>query len=208
MTNQLSLFQPPAYIPVFNARHRIAPEMEAVFAEVYRKRVASEGHMRRLPETQDIRRGYTRSTDPSPDPTKSKKEVILALFRKPVLRSDVMRRALMLGMREGTVRHHIDSLMDLGAVKKYGKLVTDGGYERQLFIAVDGAMQIAEPVDTQILAALDEPKTRSQIADDTGIHKRTVENMTLKLERKGRIIWTGEYTSGQSKEKIWQRVKE
>lgn len=208
MSNQLTLFNPTMpYIPMFNAKCQITPEMEARFADVYKKRVRQEGHKGSLPPDMTVSKPTVKVDAQKISSPKTKKEVILSLFQEPILRKDFIRKAIKLGIPEGTARHHMDGLEQSGIIKRQRQVVTEHGKtDRVLYVATGRMIEDEMPYDAKVLDALATPKTRTDLAELLGIRKRTIETITDRLEKHGRIKWTGETTKGRHPQKFWQRV--
>lgn len=136
----------------------------------------------------------------------TKREIMLAFFRKPLTRSDAVRKAKMAGFTDCSARHHLDALRDMALIEEYDRVTAHTGTVRVRWIAasIDGGGTVC--IRRDVLNALHSPMTRSHIAATLNITRRQAANATTRLERDGLIAWTGEFSKGPNAEKLWVRT--
>jgi predicted HTH transcriptional regulator len=201
--NQVTLFEysrgdgaGPINIPIFSARFPISQEMEARFADIYRKQAWQEGHRSVKPLVYQKPAAYEALAQIEGRTTAEK---AMNALQRPMTRKELQQ---VLGLSAHRTQMVVGMLLDRKLIKKIGRAST-GGLPGEILQAIPGKKA---PVITnvgRILEALDKPMTNAQISEKTGIALGSVERAITTLSHDGFVMWDGKMDG----RKVWRKIK-
>jgi predicted HTH transcriptional regulator len=196
MTAQLAIVD-RQNIPIFSAKHRITPQMEAIFADVYKKHVSMEGHSGSLPPTYIKPQSYDTMKELS---GRTPLEKALSALQDPMTRKQ-LRAAL--GVSDHRAKMIVMALRNKGLIEVAGKVPTQGR-DMELLRAIPGKTPPPMTNVSRVIAAMTEPMTNAEISAKTGLELGSVERAIQTLAREKSIEETGR----RKGRKVWRKHQE